>query len=150
MSGYPRYWLAYVFYKRLTWYFETVSFELEMLDNIIHKQNHPKNGKWKEYNKHAILIAEGNYYQDLKHGLWKQYYETGELIMEETYQKGVMHGRYASYYLNGQVMAEGQYINGSREGYFHVYDEAGKRIKSLFFMNDVETDNPKTEAVRTN
>ncbi|WP_276366019.1 hypothetical protein [Chryseolinea sp. H1M3-3] len=111
-----------------------------MLSNILHNQTpkSPKNGKWKEFNKHAVLVAEGTYYQDLKHGLWKQYYETGELIIEEMYQRGIMHGRYASYYLNGQVMAEGQYVNGSREGYFHVYDETGNRIKSMLFVHDVE------------
>ena len=114
-----------------------------MLDNIAHKKNgtQPKNGKWKEFNKHAVLVAEGCYVQDLKHGLWRQYYESGELIIEESYDHGVLHGRYSAYYLNGQVMAEGPYVNGKREGYFHVYDESGKRIKTTLFANDIEVEN---------
>lgn len=120
-----------------------------MLGNTINKSNvkEPKNGKWKEFNKHAVLVAEGTYQHDLKHGLWKQYYETGELIIEETFQEGVSHGRYAAYYLNGQVMAEGQYANGKREGYFHVYDETGVKIKSMMFVNDVEIENREKQAL---
>ncbi len=116
-----------------------------MLDNIMRKASttHPKNGKWKEFNKHAILVAEGSYVQDMKHGVWRQYYESGELIIEETYEHGVLHGRYSAYYLNGQVMAEGPYFKGKREGYFHVYDEGGEKVKSTLFVNDVEVDSQR-------
>ena len=113
-----------------------------MLDNVAHKKNgtHPKNGKWKEFNKHAILVAEGTYVQDMKHGLWRQYYESGELIIEESYNHGVLHGRYSALYFNGQVMAEAPYVNGKREGYFYVYDETGKKIKTTLFANDIEVE----------
>ena len=97
----------------------------------------PRNGKWKEFNKQAILIAEGHYLQDLKDGVWKQYYETGELLIEETYDKGVLHGRYRSYHPNGRMFSEGEYKHGKREGYFKVYDEASKPSKSLLFVNNI-------------
>src|SRR5688572_33240257 len=77
-----------------------------------------KNGKWKEFNKHAILIAEGNYLQGRKHGHWKEYYDTGEMMIEENYQDDVPQGRYAIYHRNGNLLSEGQFVNGSREGYF--------------------------------
>ena len=97
----------------------------------------PRNGKWKEFNKHAVLIAEGHYLQDLKHGTWKQYYEGGELLIEENYDKGILHGRYASYHVNGRLFSEGEYKHGHREGYFNVYDESGKHTRSLLFVNNV-------------
>jgi antitoxin component YwqK of YwqJK toxin-antitoxin module len=101
-----------------------------------HLQN-VRNGKWKEFSRQAVLIAEGHYIQDLKQGLWKQYYETGELLIEEEYERGILHGRYAAYHLNGNVMSEGQYIHGKREGHFDIYDERGLRTRRLFFSNNL-------------
>jgi antitoxin component YwqK of YwqJK toxin-antitoxin module len=97
----------------------------------------PRNGKWKEFSKQAVLIAEGHYLQDAKHGQWKQYYETGELLIEETYDKGILHGRYSSYHPNGRLFSEGIYKHGKREGYFNVYDEEGKPVKRLLFVNNI-------------
>lgn len=113
-----------------------------MFEKLLHKRNNknPKNGKWKEFSKQAVLVAEGNYQDDLKDGLWKQYYESGELLIEETYDKGMLHGRYASYHLNGRLLSEGDYINGQREGFFYIYDESGKHVRSLLFVNNVLID----------
>jgi hypothetical protein len=96
-----------------------------------------KHGKWKEFNKRAVLIAEGSYVNNQKHGLWKEYYdETGGIMIEENYYRGVPHGRFTSYHPNGQLLSHGQYHNGSREGYFKVYDEEGNNIKTLLFINN--------------
>lgn len=97
----------------------------------------PKNGKWKEFNRQAVLVSEGTYQRDLKDGVWKQYYETGQLLIEESYDNGILHGRFASYHTNGLLLSEGQYKSGHREGYFHVYDESGRQVKSLLFVNNV-------------
>jgi antitoxin component YwqK of YwqJK toxin-antitoxin module len=110
-----------------------------MFEKLFRKRNTkaPRNGKWKEFNKQAILVSEGYYLQDVKHGSWKQYYETGELLIEETYDQGILHGRYASYHLNGQLLSEGIYEHGKREGFFDVFDENGKPVKRILFMNNV-------------
>ncbi len=117
----------------------------EMFERFLKRRNTkaPRNGKWKEFNKQAVLVSEGTYQHDLKHGHWKQYYETGELLIEETYDKGILHGRYASYHMNGQLFSEGEYQHGKREGIFNVFDEKGKQLKRLLFVNNVlleETD----------
>lgn len=104
----------------------------------------PKNGKWKEFNKHAVLISEGHYQEDLKDGVWRQYYETGELLIEETYRHGVLHGRFTSYHLNGWPLSEGQYLHGLREGYFHIYDDAGNEVNRFLFVNNVEVETAGT------
>lgn len=110
-----------------------------MFERFLKRKNikNPKNGKWKEFNKQAILVSEGFYQHDLKHGIWKQYYETGELLIEETYEHGMLHGRYASYHPNGRLLSEGEYQHGKREGFFDVYDEDGKPVKRLLFVNNV-------------
>jgi antitoxin component YwqK of YwqJK toxin-antitoxin module len=100
-----------------------------------------KNGKWKEFNKHAVLISEGHYVNNKKHGLWREYYDsTGSLMIEEDYWHGVQHGRFASYHPNGQLLSEGEFQNGSREGCFKVYDESGANIRNIIFANDKEVE----------
>jgi antitoxin component YwqK of YwqJK toxin-antitoxin module len=122
-----------------------------MFDKLLNKKNikNPKNGKWKEFNKQAVLVAEGSYQHDLKHGLWKQYYETGELLIEETYDNGMLHGRYASYHMSGGLLSQGNYSNGKREGYFYVYDESGNQVKSLLFVNNVLVEEVDTSKLPT-
>jgi antitoxin component YwqK of YwqJK toxin-antitoxin module len=95
-----------------------------------------KEGRWKEFNKHAVVISVGNYVNDKKHGDWREYYDTGELMLEETYLNGVVHGRFATYHPNGMLLSEGMFEHGSREGYFKVYDEFGVHTKSLLFIAD--------------
>jgi antitoxin component YwqK of YwqJK toxin-antitoxin module len=100
------------------------------------------NGKWKEFNKHAVLIADGFYLNGKKHGTWREYYdETGAVTIEETYQHGIQHGPYTSFYPNGQVCSEGQFRNGLREGIFKIYDEHGNNIRNLLFINDIQIEN---------
>jgi antitoxin component YwqK of YwqJK toxin-antitoxin module len=98
-----------------------------------------KNGKWKEFNKHAVLVSEGEYVNGLKHGIWREYYDdTGALLIEENYKNGIPHGQYRSFYPNGQLCGEGEFINGFREGYFRLYDEQGVNIKNLLFVNNMQ------------
>ncbi|HEY0652219.1 MAG TPA: hypothetical protein VGD65_03785 [Chryseosolibacter sp.] len=98
-----------------------------------------KNGKWKEFNKHAVLIAEGYYIDNLKHGVWREYYDhTGTIMIEEHYNHGIMHGRFTSYYPNGKKFSEGEFFNGSREGYFKIYDEHGQNIRNLLFIDNIQ------------
>jgi antitoxin component YwqK of YwqJK toxin-antitoxin module len=99
----------------------------------------PKNGKWKEFNKYAILIAEGFYLNNQKHGTWKEYYDhTGTIMIEENFQHGVPHGRFTSYHPNGKVLSQGEFCNGLREGTFNVYNEEGKNIRNLLFINNIQ------------
>jgi antitoxin component YwqK of YwqJK toxin-antitoxin module len=100
-----------------------------------------KSGKWKEFNKHAVLISEGYYVNNQKHGIWREYYDhTGTIMIEENYERDIPHGRYRAFHPNGKVWSEGQFINGSREGYFHIYDEDGNNIRSMLFINNEQVE----------
>jgi antitoxin component YwqK of YwqJK toxin-antitoxin module len=101
------------------------------------KQNLRRNGPWREFNKHGILVLEGSYKDGVRVGKWKSYYETGELVMEENYVYGVMEGPFKSYYKNGQVLSEGHYIENKREGKFCVYHISGRLTKTMIFEDDV-------------
>lgn len=102
------------------------------------KSTQVKNGRWKEFNKHAILIAEGSYIDNKKNGVWKEYYDhTGSIMIEEEYHHGIQHGRFSSYHPNGSIFSEGQFVHGLREGYFRVFDEGGNHIRTLWFINNI-------------
>jgi antitoxin component YwqK of YwqJK toxin-antitoxin module len=98
-----------------------------------------RNGKWKEFNKHGVLIAEGMYVNDKKQGTWTEYYDqSGSKMIEEDYRYGVQHGRFISYHPNGRIFSQGQFVNGLREGYFKAYDEFGKNTRTIFFVNNIQ------------
>lgn len=120
-----------------------------MLDALFNKEkDSPKEGRWKEFNKHGVLISVGNYHNDLKHGQWFEFYDTGEIVIEENYEHGIPHGRYATYHLNGSLFSEGTYVHGNREGSFKIYDEAGLHVKSLFFVNNNLVEEEEMEVER--
>lgn len=100
------------------------------------KNAQPRNGKWKEFNKHGVLISEGHYKNDIKVGIWRTYYETGELAIEEFYVNGKLHGKFSAYHMNGVLMSHGSYKNNMREGYFYIYNEKGVLVQQMFFVKD--------------
>lgn len=105
-----------------------------MFDTLFNpKKTRLKEGRWKEFNKHAELISVGYYVQGNKHGHWMEYYDTGELLLEEIYELGILHGRFVTYHRNGSLMSEGVYVQGNREGWFNIYNDEGRHIKSLLF-----------------
>lgn len=98
-----------------------------------------KNGKWKEFNKRGILIAEGSFLNNKKHGLWREYCDfTGHIMIEENYEYGISHGRYVAFHPNGQILSEGNFSMGLRTGRFQIYDEHGINTQNLFFENDIQ------------
>lgn len=110
-----------------------------MMTSLSFERTQIKNGKWKEFNKHAVLIAEGFYVNGEKHGAWREYYDfTGTLMIEENYRHGVQHGRYASFHPNGQIFSEGHFEDGLRQGKFKVYDEQGNNIRNLYFVDNIQ------------
>jgi antitoxin component YwqK of YwqJK toxin-antitoxin module len=119
-----------------------------MLNSTKKKSKANKSGKWKEFNKHAILVSEGYYLNSRKHGLWREYYDhTGTIMIEEIYSFGIKNGFYRSFHPNGQVWSEGEFINGLREGYFRVYDEQGNNVRNMLFINNNQIEDievPKT------
>jgi antitoxin component YwqK of YwqJK toxin-antitoxin module len=115
---------------------------MAMITREDNKSKMISNGKWKEFNKHGVLIAQGSYLNGKKHGTWREYYDsTGAVMIEENYQHGIPHGSYTSFYPNGQVCSKGQFCNGLREGIFKTYDEQGNNIRNLLFANNIQIEN---------
>jgi len=114
------------------------------LFSLFGKKKKVRNGSWREYNKHAVVITEGTFLNDLKHGAWRYYYETGALAIEEHYAHGKLHGTYKSFFPGGTLMSEGRYEHDLREGYFQVYDEQEKLVRAILYARNVlVTDTPQ-------
>ncbi len=119
------------------------------LFNLFGKKKKLKNGTWREYNKHAVIVTEGTFMNDLKHGAWRYYYDTGGLAIEEQYEHDKLHGVYKSFFPNGTLMSEGRYEHGSREGYFQVYSEQGRLVRVMLYARNVlVTDTPHPETAQ--
>lgn len=114
-----------------------------MIRNIESKQPrtqtpYTRDGKYKEHNRHGILIREGYYKNGLRTGTWKIYNElTGQLVIEEDYANGILDGTYRSFYEDGSVFSIGHYKKNKRDGEFQVYDRNGRHVMTMKFRNDV-------------
>jgi antitoxin component YwqK of YwqJK toxin-antitoxin module len=109
----------------------------KILNNDRDNEHFGRNGKYKEHNRHGILIREGNYKNGLRSGTWKIYNElTGQLVIEEDYNNGVLDGTYRSFYEDGSVFSVGQYLKNKRDGEFKVFDRNGKHIMTMRFQED--------------
>lgn len=114
------------------------------LFSLFGKKKKVKNGTWREYNKHAVIITEGTFLNDQKHGAWRYYYETGTLAIEEHYAHGKLQGTYKSFFPSGVLMSEGCYEQDLREGYFQVYDEQENLVRAILYARNVlVTDTPQ-------
>ena len=109
----------------------------------------PVNGKWKEFNKHGLLVAEGHYLNGQQHGRWHEYYNTGELAIIQHYDNGEPHGSYTSFHANGQVWSQGNHVNGRCEGVFHVYNEEGDVVRLLFFNDGILVEDRELNKAKT-
>lgn len=110
---------------------------VDMMSALENETNKERNGKYKEFNKHGVLVSEGVYVNGKKHGLWREYYDhTGSIMIEEHYKHGIPHGRFSSFHPCGRVYSTGMFVDGSREGYFRVYDEQGVNIRNLYFVDN--------------
>jgi antitoxin component YwqK of YwqJK toxin-antitoxin module len=110
----------------------------KILKNGHDNEHFNRNGKYKEHNRHGILVREGDYRNGLRSGTWKIYNElTGQLVIEEEYKDGVLHGKYRSFYEDGSVFSVGNYYRNKREGEFRVFDRNQQHIMTMRFHDDV-------------
>lgn len=67
------------------------------------------------------------------------YTKGGPLVKLRTY-KGeelkILDGRYFEYAENGSLALSGHYLNNAKDDYWNSYDDTGKVIKSLKYLND--------------
>jgi antitoxin component YwqK of YwqJK toxin-antitoxin module len=80
----------------------------------------------------------------------KEYWENGNLKSEIPYKKHyglgwkkvkttlIPHGIAKTYYANGVLESEDPYVDGERTGELKFYDEEGKLIKSVSYLNSLK------------
>ena len=99
------------------------------------KKNTARSGRWKEFNRFGIMIADGFYKNGLREGTWKVYSDSGHLVIEEEYVNGVLEGTYKAFHENGNPISVGHYTQNKRNGEFRIFREDGILNKILRFSN---------------
>jgi antitoxin component YwqK of YwqJK toxin-antitoxin module len=99
------------------------------------KQNTARNGRWKEFNRFGIMIADGYYKNGLREGTWKIYSDSGNLVIEEEYVNGILEGTYKAFHENGNPISVGHYTQNKRDGEFRIFRDDGILNKILRFSN---------------
>lgn len=97
------------------------------------KKNNVRNGRWKEFNRFGIMIADGRYRKGLREGTWKIYSDAGNLVIEEEYVNGVLEGTYKAFHENGNPISVGHYTQNKRDGEFRIFRDDGILNKILRF-----------------
>ena len=88
------------------------------------------------YYKNGNIWLEGPMYDTLRHGKWKGYNDHGSLIAQGTYRVGQASGIYTVWYDNGVKFYEGDMLKGKRIGEWSFFDKAGKLIKTIDYSKE--------------
>lgn len=76
-----------------------------------------KSNDFEFYWKNGNIMAEGNFFENLKvDGQWKWYYENGNIQSEINYVGGFKEGLFKLYYKNGNIKVKGKYKKDKRNG----------------------------------
>jgi antitoxin component YwqK of YwqJK toxin-antitoxin module len=107
----------------------------KLLGHKKENKNTARNGRWKEFNRFGIIIADGWYKNGLRCGTWKIYSDSGNLVIEEEYVNGVLEGTYKAFHENGNPISVGHYTQNKRDGEFKIFRDDGLLNKILRFSH---------------
>lgn len=130
-----------------------------------------KHGRWSEWRASGKLKEEGWYKHDKQDSLftfyhkkgspveissWReglregitQLFAKGHLYCEQSYREGLLHGLYYEFFPNQQVKILSRYANGRLHGSWTRFNRAGKRIKSLEYVNGKKVKSKKEKQVK--
>ncbi len=81
----------------------------------------------------------GKYKADRRDGVWKHFYTpSGKIRFEGNFVDGNQDGKHVYYYQNGKISEQGKYIVGRKEGNWEYFDEAGVKLLTILYQDDVE------------
>jgi len=119
-----------------------------------------RDGLMTEYSPEGLVIAQGEYIDDLEDGFWifengfyreegeysegmrqgnwKHYFEDNSLAFEGSFVEDQPNGKHTFYHPNGKKLEEGQYLMGRKNGEWRKWDEDGSLLISISFVNGIE------------
>lgn len=103
-------------------------------------------GVARSYYATGEISEEVEWKQNVKEGHWIQYYKNGVPRLSGQYKNGLLHGSYEVYYSNRTIKIRGTYLKNKSHGTWRFYDETGKEIYALEYLNGVPADLEKYES----
>jgi antitoxin component YwqK of YwqJK toxin-antitoxin module len=100
-------------------------------------------GTVQSYYPGGEVSEEVQWKQQVKEGPWKQYYENGIRRLEAQYKNDLLHGNYELYYSNEHIKMRGSYLENRSEGTWFFYNEEGKEIYAMEYLNGMPVDQEK-------
>ena len=94
-------------------------------------------GYWKSFYLNGLLKTEGNRKEFKLDGTWKFYSEFGDLALSIDYIEGMKEGHRKTY-LDNIVQKDEKFSNDKREGLTVLYDEKGRRMEEIPFVQDLQ------------
>lgn len=127
-----------------------------------------KNDKW-TYFKNGIKVKEENFKNDtldgfqiiyfdngqvydkkkfkngVQVGIWEKFYKNGQINMKSFLVNGLMHGAMIRYYKSGMTEVKGSYKNDLKDGIWTFYDEQGKVLDTIEYINGKDVNEEAVE-----
>jgi antitoxin component YwqK of YwqJK toxin-antitoxin module len=91
------------------------------------------------------ISEEVEWKQNVKEGAWKQYYINGVPRLIAHYKNGVLQGSYEVYFSDKTIKIRGSYLDNKSHGTWVYYDETGKEVYTLEYVNGAPADIEKYE-----
>lgn len=102
-------------------------------------------GVTRSYYASGKISEEVEWKQNVREGTWIQYYENGVPRLSGHYKNGLLHGSYEVYFSNSIIKIRGTYIENKSHGTWRFFDETGKEIYALEYLNGAPADLEKYE-----
>lgn len=75
------------------------------------------------------------YTDSLLNGPYLEYFESGVVLEKGTFAMGKKNGVWERYHSNGKKMIVERYKEGTRHGWSYGYDESGKEVGKVYYLN---------------
>ncbi len=116
----------------------TAYYENEQLQAIGNYEEGNLTGAWKAYYDNGKLYEEGIYFNGLPNGTWNLYHQNGQIFQKRIWEQGKLMDVNSCFDVEGVEQNCGTLNNGS--GYVNLYDEDGKLLRQVNFVNGVEVE----------
>lgn len=103
------------------------------------------NGVSRSFYPSGEISEEVEWKDNVKYGAWTQYYKNGNPRLSGHYKDGLLQGSYEVFFSNNTIKISGNYLDNLSNGTWRYYDESGKEVYVLEYVNGIPADIEKYE-----
>ena len=117
-------------------YYDNGDLEIKYIDTIISNKSY---FYFIEYYENGIIKSTGYFHNNNIDSTYRKFHTNGQLFLEEEYRDGKLWNVNAIKNFKGKDRKIGDFKDGN--GLLNVYDENGKRIKTIKYIDGIEQQN---------